>query len=156
MHFTTVFTLAAALAGSALATPAAKRQIADLKFDSPAAISAPPNDTAVAQGSSFPFGLTFPVPHVGSCAGGFSPVDVYILASEPDFTSLNDSFQFSDYLFYYGQYIVGDGSIPEGAQPPPSTLTTPDLGAAFDGQKVWLSTVEQIFDCGGKVGLLEL
>ncbi|GJE89199.1 hypothetical protein PsYK624_052940 [Phanerochaete sordida] len=113
----------AASAIHALASPA-KRQGINI-VDSPGAISAPADGTVVTADQTFPFGLSAPIPERIHCYGAYTNVNVYLLDSKPTTSSLNSTQGFTNYLFYFGNYIVDN--IPEVVPPidpiPPSSLT---------------------------------
>ncbi|EKM51295.1 uncharacterized protein PHACADRAFT_151954 [Phanerochaete carnosa HHB-10118-sp] len=150
MHFTQAFSLLAiALAIPGFASPA-KRQGppgSTVTLESPGSITAPANGTSVTAGQSFTFGVA--VPEFGHCHPGYTPVNVYILASQPTTSDLNSTYGFSNYLYYFGDYLVNNfpGGLPNMGTPPPSTLTTPDLGESYSGQTVYLATIETIEGC---------
>lgn len=169
MHFTQTFSLLAiALAVPVFASPA-KRQGppgSTVTLDSPGSITAPANGTSITAGQPFTFGVA--VPEFNHCHPGYTPVNVYILASQPTTSDLNSTYGFSDYLYYFGDYVVNNfpgrysmhlssiltkgltfspGGLPNMGTPPPSTLTAPDLGESYSGQAVYLATVETIEGC---------
>ena len=100
-----VYSLATVVAVSCAAT---KRQFPGqpLTILSPGSISAPADGTPVTAGESFTLGIATPVPEWSHCHPLYTPVDIYLLADKPTTSSLNSTYQFSDYLYYYGEYTV--------------------------------------------------
>lgn len=107
MRLAQVVSLLATAAIPALASPI-HCDIAFVITESPGSISAPADGTTVSAGQAFPFGVTTPVPEFssGACRGAFTTVSAYLLHDQPTTGSLNDSFGFSDPLYYFGQYVV--------------------------------------------------
>ncbi|EKM56727.1 uncharacterized protein PHACADRAFT_92472 [Phanerochaete carnosa HHB-10118-sp] len=153
MHFTRAFSLLAI----ALAAPGfaflAKRQLGPpgglpiTLLDSPGSITAPTNGTIITAGQPFTFDVA--VPEFGHCHPDYTPVSVYVLAGQPTTSDLNSTYGFSNYLYYFGDYVVNNfpGPLPNMGTPPPSNLTLPDLGKSYSGQAVYLATIETIEGC---------
>lgn len=159
------FTLLAAAVG-ALASPA-KRQGGGTPVTilSPGSIVTPTDGITEAAEDSFPFSVA--VPEFNHCHPGYTPVDVYLLETQPTVDSLNSTHQFTDYLYFFGTYLVNNfpgkyrnreanriyslrvrytGELPNMGTPPPSSLTMPDLGLVAD-TPVYLATMETIEGC---------
>lgn len=159
------FTLLAGALG-AFASPA-KRQGGGTPVTllDPGCIITPTDGTAAGAGDSFPFSVA--VPEWNHCHPGYTPVETYILATQPTTDSLNSTHQFSDYLYYFGEYLVNNfpgeplsnvdhhgnslrathtGELPNMGTPPPSSLTMPDLGL-YPDTTVYLATIEIIEGC---------
>ncbi|KIP08560.1 hypothetical protein PHLGIDRAFT_376376 [Phlebiopsis gigantea 11061_1 CR5-6] len=140
------FTLLAAAVG-ALASPA-KRQGGGTPVTilSPGSIVTPTDGITEAAEDSFPFSVA--VPEFNHCHPGYTPVDVYLLETQPTVDSLNSTHQFTDYLYFFGSYLVNNfpGELPNMGTPPPSSLTMPDLGLVAD-TPVYLATMETIEGC---------
>ncbi|EKM60678.1 uncharacterized protein PHACADRAFT_84044 [Phanerochaete carnosa HHB-10118-sp] len=150
MHFTQAFSLLAiALAVPGFASPARRQGPpgSTITLESPGSITAPANGTSVTAGQPFTFSVA--VPEWNHCHPGYTPVNVYLLATEPTISDLNTTYGFSDYLYYFGDYVVNNfpGQLPKSGSPPPSTLMTPDLGESYSGQVVYLATIEIIEGC---------
>jgi hypothetical protein len=164
MHFSSRLYLSlTAILATTSALPA-KRQGTPV-IESPGSIVTPSDGTSVSPGHSFP--LSVAVPEWNHCHPGYTPVSVWLLADTPTTSSLNSTYQFSDYLYYYGDYLVNNfpgmfsvhehhstfiylfflGELPNMGTPPPSSLTTPDLGASFNGQDIYLAVIEIIGGC---------
>ena len=101
------FLLATVIVGSC--SPA-KRQgpILPLVVLSPGSITAPTKGTHVNSGETFPLGIADPVPEWYHCHPGFTSVDIYLLEDKPATTSVDSTQQFSNYLHYYGHYLVNN------------------------------------------------
>lgn len=158
----------ATLVASSCASPS-KRQGTPI-LQSPGSIAVPSSDgTAVFAGETINFSVG--VPEWNHCHPGYTPVSVYILAERPTTSSLNATYQFGEYLSYYGDYLVNNfpgtcstapsvscqysyyspfsciDGLPNMGIPPPTNLTIPDVGQAYDGQDVYLAVIETIYDC---------
>ncbi|GJE89197.1 hypothetical protein PsYK624_052920 [Phanerochaete sordida] len=152
MRSTQIFALvAAALAAPVFASPA-KRQgppagLPITTLESPGSITAPAEGTAVVAGQSFPFSVA--VPEWNHCHPGYTPVNTYLLDHEPTTADLNSTYGFSNYLAFFGSYLVNNfpGGLPNMGTPPPSTLVAPDLSGTPSGTTVWLATIETIEGC---------
>ena len=105
MRFTQTFSLlAAALAVPSFASPA-KRQGFTI-IESPGSITAPADGTSVTVGQPFTLGIA--VPEFGHCHPGYTAVSIYLLATQSTTSSLNSTQGFSDYLYYFGEYLVNN------------------------------------------------
>ncbi|KIP03514.1 hypothetical protein PHLGIDRAFT_130097 [Phlebiopsis gigantea 11061_1 CR5-6] len=147
MFFPLVF---ASLAVAVLAAPATvERRVEPITILSPGSIQAPADGTELTAGDSFPLGIA--VPEYSHCAPLYTTVEIYILADKPTTSSLNSTYQFSDYLYYFGSWVTtnipGAFPPPNGALPPPASLTTPDMGSSYNGQELYLATIEVIGGC---------
>ena len=98
---------------SLIAAAAAKAVVVERQFPdkpvtilSPGSIQAPTDGTKVIAGERFPLKLAVPVPEYNHCHPLYTPVNIYVLADKPTTSSLNSTHQFTDYLYYYGEYVV--------------------------------------------------
>ncbi|GJE98037.1 hypothetical protein PsYK624_142590 [Phanerochaete sordida] len=148
MHFTpTLSLIAAALAASSVASPTRRQSPSDpVVFQTPE-FSAPVDGTIMSAGQST--ALEIGSAEWNHCHPGYTPLGLYMLASEPDNSSLNSTYQFGEYLYFFGNFLFTNdqGLPPMSTPPPPTTLTMPDLGAQYVGQKVYLASIETIFGC---------
>jgi len=136
MLFTGLSTvLVALLASSSTASPLEKR----ITVHS-GTIASPADGTLVSAGGTYPFQFDMS----NWCEAGYTPYDVYILASEPTADSMNATEGFNNYLYHYGTYTVDNfpSGLPPLGTPPPASLTMPDLGAQYAGEDVWLTVVQ--------------
>ena len=64
----------------------------------------PSVDVQLAPGQS----VTFTYEDINECFADFTPIDIYILADEPQFSELNATGQYSegDYLYYFGNWVI--------------------------------------------------
>ncbi|GJE98038.1 hypothetical protein PsYK624_142600 [Phanerochaete sordida] len=147
MRFTqTLYFVAAALASPSLASAAKRQSPSDPVIMTTPAIVSPTAGTVMAAEVSTTF--TIGVPEYSHCHPGYTPVDVYLLAAEPTASSINSTYQFADYLHYFGSYVVTNiQGLPPMGTPPPTSLTMPSLGAEYEGQSVYLAIMQAIFDC---------
>ena len=107
MRFTQTFSLlAAALAVPSFASPAKRQGL--VIIESPGSITAPADGTSVTAGQPFTLGIAEPVPEWTHCHPGYTPVSIYLLATQPTTSSLNSTQGFSDYLYYFGEYLVNN------------------------------------------------
>ena len=90
----------------AMASPTKRQGLAPVILESPGSIVTPTDGTTVGSGDSF--GFSVGVPEWNHCHPGYTPVDVYILSADPTTASLNSTYEFSDYLYYYGEYLVNN------------------------------------------------
>ena len=76
----------------------------------PGCITTPAEEIGLVQGEDFAFALAEPVPEWNHCHPVYTPVDVYLLATQPTQSSLglNSTFQFKEYLFYYAEYTINN------------------------------------------------
>ena len=102
----------ASLVAAATATAAVvERQspgIEPVTILSPGSIQAPTDGTVVFARGTVPFKLAVPVPEYNHCHPLYTPVNIYVLADKPTISSLNSTYQFPDYLYYYGEYVVSN------------------------------------------------
>ena len=107
MRFSQVFwlSLAAVLTPSS-ASPTKRQGIPSYTILSPGSIVSPTAGTSVSPGESVTF--TVAVPEWNHCHPGYTQVEVYLLAEQPTTSSLNSTYQFGDYLYYYGEYLVNN------------------------------------------------
>jgi hypothetical protein len=110
-------------------------------------LAAPSSGLTIAEGSDFPF--TFH--DVNWCEDGYSPISVWLTDYAPAASNLNSTGQFPEgqYTYYFGEYLIPNFGLPplEGNNPPPSTLTLPELESLAKGDKVYLSVVETGTNC---------
>ncbi|GJE97994.1 hypothetical protein PsYK624_142160 [Phanerochaete sordida] len=97
----------------------------------------------------FNFGVQSAPHDAQQCLSPYTPVDVYLLDTKPTTSNLNSTFQFSDYLYYFGNWTLvwTISTLPPYGSPPPSQLTMPDLGASQLRQPVYLAVIEDISEC---------
>lgn len=91
--------LAATLAVQSFASPLEKRVTVRS-----GTIAAPTDGSSVSSGESVPFQFEAS----NWCEAGYSPFSVYILDSKPTAASLNSTQGFTEYLWYYGSYLVAN------------------------------------------------
>lgn len=141
MYFTqSIFILLAAFAAGAAALPAKRQSV-------PITVTGTPGSpgTLLAEGQSTPF---TPGGWLPGCYPGYTPIDVYMLDSQPTVSSLNSTYGIDDYLYFFGSYLIRNvDGLPSMGTPPPSSLTMPDLGATYSGQPVYLVTVATVSSC---------
>lgn len=104
MFFPSAFVSLVAVAATTAAVVERQFPGQPLTILSPGSIQAPTDGTAVTAGDSFT--LDIAVPEYNHCHPLYTPVDIYILADEPTTSSLNSTYQFSDYLYYFGEYVT--------------------------------------------------
>ncbi|PSR82962.1 hypothetical protein PHLCEN_2v5932 [Hermanssonia centrifuga] len=138
------------LASYAFASPLEKRvYISDV-----GAIISPADGTSITPGT--PFAFEYGDGWGGACHPGYTPISVGLTAFSPTGSDLNSTFQIpdSDYLYYFGDFLItnDEGLPPMPTPPPPSTFTLPEpLDPIYDGQEIYLSAVEQMFDCASNM-----
>lgn len=98
-----VFYILAAIAGAS-ASPAKRQGLVIL--ESPGSITSPADDSSFVAGDSFPLGIA--VPEWSHCHPGYTQVSIYLLATQPTTSSLNSTQGFSNYLDYFGEYLVNN------------------------------------------------
>ena len=70
---------------------------------SPGCILSPTDGTDITAGDSFP--LEIAVPEYSHCAPLYTSVWIYLLEDKPTTSSLNSTDGFSDYLYYFGEWV---------------------------------------------------
>ncbi|GJE97993.1 hypothetical protein PsYK624_142150 [Phanerochaete sordida] len=152
MRFTSgLVLLVSALSVAALA-PRAKRQTTPPSAgDDSGVIISPSDGTSVTAGDPFDFSVQNSPRYSSICHAPWTPVHVYLLAAKPTTADLNSTFGFSEYLYYFGDYILNLDGIPpppnDPTAPPPPILTTPNLGTPFSGSTVYIAVVEELSQC---------
>lgn len=150
MYFTLFIALAAAIFAAPAFSSPSKRQgppggLPIVTLESPGSITAPSDGTVIGAGQPFIFSVA--VPEWNHCHPGYTPVNTYLLDHKPTTSDLNSTYGFSDYLYFFGDYLVNNfpGGLPPMGTPPPSSLTAPEAGAS--GQAVYLATIQTIEGC---------
>jgi hypothetical protein len=90
--------IATAFAAHSLASPLEKRAT----VQSYSTLASPADGTPMAAGQTFPFNFELS----NWCETGYSPFSVYILDSKPTASSMNATQGFTNYLHFYGTYLV--------------------------------------------------
>ncbi|GJE98026.1 hypothetical protein PsYK624_142480 [Phanerochaete sordida] len=73
---------------------------------------------------------------------------MYVLAAQPTTANLNSTYGFTDNLAYLGGWVVYNfPGLPNMGPSPPSTLVAPVLDESFNGQTVYLASIETIEGC---------
>ncbi|KAJ7183276.1 hypothetical protein C8R46DRAFT_1066451 [Mycena filopes] len=83
------------------------------------------------------------------CEGGYTPITVWLLDYAPTTANLNATGQFTDAVFYYGSFLIGNAGLPplSGSPSPPTTLAMPDISQYGSGASVYLAVVETANTC---------
>ncbi|KAJ7163881.1 hypothetical protein C8R43DRAFT_989059 [Mycena crocata] len=107
-------------------------------------ISQPTKGFVAASGAAVPFSYG----DSNWCQGGYTPITVWLLDSEPTTTNLNATGQFPDATYYFGSYLMGNFGLPPIGNPvPPATLTMPDVSGFVTGSELYLAVVETANNC---------
>lgn len=116
-------------------------------LESPGSITSPDAGTFMTAGEDVAFDIT--VPEWNHCHPAYTPVNVYLLDHQPTASDLNSTYGFSDFLHYFGEYmVINVAGMPSQGTPPPSTLQMPNLeDSQLTEGAVFLAVIETIEGC---------
>ncbi|KAJ7450047.1 hypothetical protein B0H11DRAFT_1646752, partial [Mycena galericulata] len=96
-------------------------------------------------GASISIGAVIPFNYddLNWCHDDYSPITIWLSASEPTGLNATGGLPEGTYIDYFGEYLIANFGIGPMQPVPPTNLTVPDISSYPAGSTLFLSVVEE-------------